>query len=457
MAGVGFKLRHFVKKESFSSLAKAYGYSTIVGAGPWILSVIVILLILFVVNYDNVNEVYIRQFVGTITFITINSLILSSFGQHAFTRYVSDSIFEENEHKILPALLSICIFLTSIFGFACYILVDLLFPAQGFAFKLLFAASFVVMMGLWPCVNLLVGLKKTKILLTSFLISHSLILVLSIIFKADKLMGLMGSFFIGQFLNFAIMLSYSIKTFFSQKVFDLEFIIGKRTFFSLMLTSFFFNLGVWVDKYIFWYSDKTGYTIIGIIHGSGIYDLPMFIAFVLMIPAFAVFFFRTEADFAIYYDQYYEAVRDGGTLNEIYEKRDLLVKNSTEVIMDILKVQSIVVLSVCLFGDKLLETLNIPAIHYYLLRIDVLSATFFLVLSALMNIFFYLDRRKEVLFLSISLFLLNLSFTLITLHLGIFYYGYGFCVSLFLCCIASIIYLNNDFKYLEYKTFMINR
>lgn len=454
MAGVGFQLRKMVTWESYTSLFQAYGYSALIGAGAWMIATVTILLTALYINAENINETYIRQFLTTITFLIVNSLILSSFFQHSYTRYVSDRIFEKKLGKILPSVISICLLLTIIFGTISYFIVDYLFPNQSYFYRLFFSASFVLLINIWPCSNLLTGLKKHTELLLSYFYGYASMMILSFFLKESKLIGLMLSFFIGQFIVFGSLLIFIVKGFFSEKIIDFEFYSKNRTYVSLVFVSFFFNLGTWIDKYIFWYNTGTSHQVIGIIRASTIYDLPMFIAFILMIPAFSIFVFRMESDFSIYYEHYYNAIREGGTLREILEKRDTLVIKSTESIMDILKAQSLILLFIYLFGEHVLNFFNLPNLHFYILRTDILSATFFLVLTALLNTLFYLDRRNEALILSVFLLLSNTIFTLITLHLGVMYYGYGFCTSLFLCCIGAIYYLNNDFKQLEFKTFM---
>lgn len=454
MAGVGFQLRKMVTWESYTSLFRAYGYSGIIGAGAWMIATISLLLTTLYVHSEHVQALYLRQFLTTVTFLIVNSLIFSSFFQHSYTRYVSDRIFEKSMSSILPSLISVCLIVTVIFGLLCYFLVDFLFPTQSYLYRLFFSSSFILLMNIWICSNLLVGMKKHKELLLSYFLGYSALLIISYFLKESQLIGLMFSFFICQFIVYGGLILFIVREFFAEKLIDFEYYSKEKTYLSLVFVSFFLNMGTWIDKYIFWYNPGTSHAVIGIIRASHVYDLPMFIAFILMIPAFTTFVFRMESDFAIYYDYYYDAIRNGGTLREILEKRDSLVLKSTESIMDILKVQCLVLLFVYLFGERVLNYFKLPELHFYILRTDVLSATFFLILTALLNTLFYLDRRREALILAISLFILNAALTLLTLHLGVLYYGYGFCTALFLCCIGAIYYLNQDFARLEFKTFM---
>ena len=54
--------------------------------------------------------------------------------------------------------------------------------------------------------------------------------------------------------------------------------------------------------------------VIGPMRSSVLYDLPIFLAYLAIIPGMAVFLLRLETDFVDYYDSFYNAVREGATL-----------------------------------------------------------------------------------------------------------------------------------------------
>ena len=45
MAGIGFELRHMLRKNTLLGLMQAYTYASVIGSGPWVLSIVGILLI----------------------------------------------------------------------------------------------------------------------------------------------------------------------------------------------------------------------------------------------------------------------------------------------------------------------------------------------------------------------------------------------------------------------------
>jgi uncharacterized membrane protein len=74
---------------------------------------------------------------------------------------------------------------------------------------------------------------------------------------------------------------------------------------------------------------------------------------------------------------------------------------------------------------------------------------------AILNVMFYLDARKEALFLSILFLVSNIVFTVITLYWGAASFGYGFALSVTVTAFAGLFVLNRKMNRLEYETFML--
>lgn len=96
MAGIGFELRKLVKGDSYSSLLIAYAYAGIISSGPWVLSIIAVLLIGVISLPVVIPAVLVAKFQTVVTYLIAFSLILTGLAQLAFTRYSADRIFEKN-------------------------------------------------------------------------------------------------------------------------------------------------------------------------------------------------------------------------------------------------------------------------------------------------------------------------------------------------------------------------
>ncbi len=95
MAGIGFELRKLLRKDTLSGLLQAYAFAGIIGSGPWILSIVGILAIGLLSHAVVVPSFLVTQFQTSVTYLITISLVLTGGLQLAFTRFVSDRLFEQ--------------------------------------------------------------------------------------------------------------------------------------------------------------------------------------------------------------------------------------------------------------------------------------------------------------------------------------------------------------------------
>jgi uncharacterized membrane protein len=103
----------------------------------------------------------------------------------------------------------------------------------------------------------------------------------------------------------------------------------------------------------------------------------------------------------------------------------------------------------------LLRMLGVSQLYQGLLYVDVVAAGTQVVFLGLLNVFFYLDKRRIVLLLCAVFVVLNIALTLLSLQLGPAYYGYGFALSLLFSVLLGMVLLDRKLDKLEYSTFML--
>lgn len=455
MAGIGFELRKLLKRDSFFAILHTYAYAGIISSGPWVLSIVAVLIIGVISIPVVIPHYLVSQFQTSITYLIALSLIYTGFFQLAFTRYSADRIFDKEHFRLLPNLNGLLLLTSVTGGTLAFPLTMIMFPSTSLFFRLLFATTFVVLCCVWISAILLSGLKAYKAILANFAAGYGTALLLSIFLRSWNLEGLMLAFLLGQFILLQGMLLVLFKNYPARILVEFDFLSHKRVYISLVFTGFFYNIGIWADKFVFWFHPYTGSNVIGPLYASEIYDLPVFLAYLSILPGMAVFLVRMETDFVEYYDRFYEAVREGGSLSYIYEMKDEMIRMAREGIYDIIKIQAIAAIAVFLIGAKLLDMAGIPQVYLPLLYIDVAAAGFQVVFLGILNIYFYLDRRGRALFLTSQFALLNLFLSIVSISLGPYFYGYGFALSLCLVIMCGMFLLDRDLQNLEYKTFML--
>ena len=216
-------------------------------------------------------------------------------------------------------------------------------------------------------------------------------------------------------------------------------------------------MGVWVDKWIFWFAPSTSDDVNGVLRASVIYDLPIFLAYLSIIPGMASFLLRVETDFVYHYQSYYSAVNEGATLDQIEAKREDMTQSIRGAYLEIIKVQGMTVLLFFIMAEDIIKWLDLSPLYVHLYYIDLLATAVQVLFLATLNIFFYFNFLKEAFWMSFGLFSLNAILSLASIFLGPAFYGYGFAIAIFLTTLFGMYVLSNKLERLEYFTFMLQR
>ncbi len=455
MAGIGFELRKLLKKKSYTGLLQTYAYAGVISSGPWVLSIVGILIVgLFSIGVVTPN-ILISQFQVTVTYLISLSLIYTGLAQLVFTRFIADRLFEDGDHLVIPTLNGLLL-IVILFGGGLVALAALfLFPEESALYRLLLVVGFSTLCGVWLASILLSGIKQYMQIVWLFAIGYSIVVGASFALRSFGAEGLLMGFVLGHIVLLAGMFFQIYRSYPSNQFVGFALFDRSKTYQSLIWTGFLFNLGLWVDKYMFWFNPDTGQQVIGPLHASVIYDFPIFLAYLAIIPGMAVFLVRIETDFAEYYDRFFTAVREGANLEYIERMRNEMVLSVRKGLFDIAKIQAIFTLVTFIFAPSFLAWIGISLLYLPLLYIDVLSAGLQVMLLGLINIMFYLDERKVVVWLMTLFVVSNIVFTLITFYLGVSFFGYGIAMALILTLVLGFIILNHKLERLEFDTFMM--
>ena len=112
MAGIGFELRKILSRDTYTATLHAYVYAGLISSGPWVLSIVSVMLVGVLSLGLLMPEMLVRQFLITVTYLMATSLILTGGLQLFFTRFVSDRLFERKFSRILPNLVGVLLLVT---------------------------------------------------------------------------------------------------------------------------------------------------------------------------------------------------------------------------------------------------------------------------------------------------------------------------------------------------------
>ena len=159
MAGIGFELRKYLNDDSFTGTLKAYGFAGLISAGPWVLSILGVMLIGIVAISQKVGGQEVEQFTTSVTWMMGTSLILSGLLQLVFTRYIADRLYEGRDQLINPNLFGALLLTTLVSGTLGVVLMATIFH-ERFAYEVLMVANFVTLSNAWIVVIFVAGLKN---------------------------------------------------------------------------------------------------------------------------------------------------------------------------------------------------------------------------------------------------------------------------------------------------------
>jgi uncharacterized membrane protein len=457
MAGIGFELRRLSRSETYLGLLRAYLYAGVIGSGPWVLSILAVLILGFMSLGVVLPASKITDFQTSVTWLIAISLIYSGGTQLLYTRYVADRLFEGEGGRVLPNLFGVLVLTGVPLLLASIPLGVWLLPQASPIYRLLMIVSLNLLNTVWVLTVLLSGLKQYRALLVLYLLGYGGSVALGFALgKAGLGMeGLLLGFALGQALIIAGSLALVWREHPPARLIEFDFLRAGRRHLWLLPIGICFNAAVWADKFLFWLSAGTGRRVIGDLHASVIYDTPIFLAYFTLIPGMAVFLLRMEVDFVRAYDRYYGAVREGGALTAIRAYRAQMVVTAREGVYDIIKIQGFTLLVLIALGPSLLAFFRIPTLYFPLLAIDSVGVGLQLLVMAGLNILFYLDRLRIAAAVTATMLIANLAFTYLSLRLGPFFYGYGFVLAMLASALLVLTLTDRVLDKLTYTTFML--
>lgn len=456
MAGIGFELRKYLKDDTFTGSAKAYGFAGLISAGPWVLSILGVMLIGIVAVSMSLIDDEVRQFTTSVTWLMGASLILTGLLQLMFTRFVADRLYEDQieiiNSNLFGALLLSVLASVVVGGVLAFTLFE-----ESLAYEVLMIANLAALSAVWIAVIFVAGLRRFKIILWTFAIAYAVTVAMSLAFMSQGLEGLLLGLFIGHVLLVFMMVGAIVPEYPVVGKVRWDFLSLPKIHPILIWVGLFYNLGIWIDKVIFWLHPDTSEFVIGPLRTSIIYDLPIFLAYLSIIPGMAVFLLTIETEFAEAYEGFFAAVRGNASLQEIEQLGNAMVVAVREGLFQIVRVQGVTVLLLYVLGPSIVKWLELPEKFVHLYYVDLVGVAAQVLMLAVLNVAFYLDKLKEALTLTVFMFVSNALFTWLSIQWGPVYFGYGFGVSMALTALLGVVMVGRELDNIEFHTFMRQR
>jgi len=449
MAGIGFELKRIMRHETFLSEFTAYLYSAMISSGPWLMSILCLAILGIFRGGENAKAH--ELFRSTVVYSYAGSLIFSGIIQLVCTRYLADQLYEQKIDNVLSTFYTCTVFILTVGTLLSG--VGLYFFEISILHKCLGVLSFLVINMIWLSMIFLSAVKDYHSVVFSFAIGAITSIVL--VFQLGPLMGVEGDllgYLIGQAITLFWLITRLLAEFPASDFWDKGLMIYFKRYWDLACIGFCFNMGIWVDKFVFWTAPDSD-VIVPYFRTHSLYDSPLFFSYLTIVPTLAMFMLKIETSFYDHYRKYYSKVIGKKDMANILEEKNMMVATLKESIREIFIIQGSVTTMCIVFTPEIIQALGFSALQAGIFQVTLIGAFLNILLVINVIILFYFDQRKSVLLVTMVFLICNFSFSYLSTVWGIQYYGYGYTY----CCLVSLLtafqQLNSKMNNLEYITF----
>lgn len=429
MAGIGVKLNSIFEKKSIAADFIGFAYSTAVTVAPMFVVILDILLMGYVLGFDELSYIEREMFSCTILYTFIFSLLSVSPFNAVLSKYMQDVIYEERYQDILP-----CYYLGLVLnlGFSClagvpFCLwehfvgeVEVYYVFTGFCAYISLVLVFYSMIYLSIC-------KDYQRISIYFLLGMVEAFFLSLILRFlchwsigfSMLFALMTGFFLTAILEFA-----TVKRYFKRNSNRYKPVLRYFTrWWQLVVTNFFYILGLYIHNFVFWTTDMRMVLVKTFVCNQP-YDMATCLAMFTNISATVIFIARIEMHFHDKYKAYSEAVI-GGKGVDIENAKRRMFRQLTSELMTLVRIQfiiSVVIYLICIvmlpqfgFAGLIMRIYPCLAAGYFIL---------FLMYAAILFLYYFNDMAGSVI-TTVGFCAATFLGSILATHLTDIWYGVG--------------------------------
>ncbi|MBJ6746490.1 exopolysaccharide Pel transporter PelG [Streptococcus sp. 121] len=175
MAGIGFELRKIYDEQTPLSKEKAYGFTSLIYVGPFLLGLFLVGLVQVLAQFTLIDASSRMQVLTGITYAMLASLGIQSFFSYLVSRYLADSLYQDREDQVLSSFFASSVLLlllgTVIYG------IFLLFAGLGPWAYLLNLLLFGVLTLIWNSIQYLTAIQEYRSISKAFVLAAGILVL----------------------------------------------------------------------------------------------------------------------------------------------------------------------------------------------------------------------------------------------------------------------------------------
>jgi uncharacterized membrane protein len=452
MAGIGFELRKLTRRDDLLGVLQGTAHSALASTGPWLFT-IVLLGGVVLLGSRGLSRIEAYTFQLIVIYNFAFSLVMSAPVVMLATRLLADAIFEKQVERaptfLMLSLGSLFAGLTLVAA-PFYLFYVHLSPAERFAAL----ANFFLITGIWAVSIFLTALKNYRAVTSAFL-AGVVAGFAGCVLMAPRfgVAGMLAGFDAGLALIFFTLTARVYAEYPYAMTGRLSLPRNIRRYWEIGLGGLIYSLAIWVDKWIMWGSPQRRMLPSGMVSYPD-YDSGMFLAYLSIVPAMAIFVFSIETDFYEKYRRFYSEIQRHASFGEMEEYHRDIQRSLLHSFRNLVVFQGSISLITILLAPGLFGFLGIGFTQIGIFRFGVLGALFHSLYLFMSIVLSYFDLRHVVLTLHTLFLVSNTVFTLWSLFLGFPWYGYGYFLSSLVSFVAALLVAVNVVGRLPYQAFV---
>ena len=453
MAGIGFELKKLFSVKGMVATLRAYGYATMVCAGPMLLGFSLLIIIMYIADKAGSSRHDRELLVSMVTYALLASLTVTSLFSMLTSRFLADMVYLKEYNSIIPSFYgSLCIML--VLGGVAYG-IFLFFSGVLLLYKVLSFLLFMTLILVWTEINYLTAIKDYQSIILAFATSLLVSIVLAVVFvwgfHIQIVTAMMTAIIIGYGIMsvwyFGLIYKYFPEGFGT----SLKFMAWFDQTPQLGLIGFFITLGLFGHLVIMWTS-RIRVQVEGLFYGAPLHDVAAIFAFFSILITTVNFVTSVETRFYPKYKDYFSLFNDGGSIVNIELAEKDMLRVLSEELGYLAQKQLLATLLFIILGTIILPTLPLGFNSEMLRIFRTLCAgyAFYAIGNSIMLISQYFDDMQGALMSSFAYALLTNLLTFIFRNGSSSFYGFGFVIgSAAFCFIAwyRLCYYVHKLKY----------
>jgi uncharacterized membrane protein len=442
MAGISLGLRKINRSNELLGPLTSFSNATVVAAGPWIYTALAIAAVTEV-THPMVSRDALMDFTVILAHVFSLSLVVTAPVLMIGMRVLADDLYSDFHGDIRGLFVLSLLFASVLSAGIAATLFIFVWNTPAWIAAIGIAGTAVASM-LWIALGFVGAMRQYGHVSFAFaagLVLGTILTALAALFELG-IEWMVATFLLG-FLVIFVALSRRLLTIFEQPCLSLHPAAGKmlqrlRSDPELAVGALAGSAGIWMDKWVAWSSEFGLATVVGLRHAP-LYDAPIFISNLTVVPALALFVTALETTFLRQYRGFTAAIDGHATLWSIERHASELKQATSRTLAGIIFLQGVMCMILFLAAPNIVERSGLQFQQVEILRNGTIAALFqyiFISSSALL-VFFNATRLYALLQI---IFLLTVStVTLATTGFGARYLAIGYMAASVAVGIAALL------------------